>query len=218
MAVSPSSNASSTAGSKPCGRQVALDIAEPHDCGGSFGFEEDVVQAHRNHVHRVVVVEHLQPRFEIQRTQMSGPLPTLREHPQSATRPIEQICTGLQATAAALLAAAVQRQCANPAQKRQSTQVRRVHDGPADAAQRLVDHYQQQTVPPGDVVRGEHQRPFGECSAGPFEAGNPQAVESASDPASRVGARKGQEARTPGVAGPGQRRPVGVPRAHAAPR
>ena len=96
---------------------------EADDGSGPGLLQEYVVDAHRDDVHRVVVVHGLQSGFEAQRSQVGRALAALREDPHRAAGPVEQSSAGLQTLAAALRTAAVQRQRADPAEERQPRQI-----------------------------------------------------------------------------------------------
>ncbi len=151
-----------------------------------------------------------QAGLEVQRPQVRGPLPALRKDPYAAAGPVQQVRTRLQALPAALRAAAVQRQGADPAEKGQRAQVAGIHHRPAGTAECVVEWQQQQRVPPGDVVGHEDQRPLGQRGPSLGESAHPQPVQPAGHPPPRVRPGQPQEGLPAGVAGPSQRLCVGA--------
>src|SRR5271165_3002848 len=103
-------------------------------------FWKGIVDARGDEVHRAALVHGPDAVLEVQWPQVGGTLTTLREDPQSAAGTVEQGGRVLEALPAAVMAAAIQGQGAHPAEEGQLAQVLGVHDRPAQATQRLVEH------------------------------------------------------------------------------
>ena len=197
-------------GHRPTDDRARNRCREAHQRGRAIPFQEYIVEAHHDHVHRVVVMQDAQTALEVQWTQMRRTLSALGKDPHRAAGPIQQLGAGLQALTSAVGVASVQWQGAEPAQERHGANTPGVHHRPAHSTEGFVEHQQNQRVPPCDMVGREDDGPIGQGGAGVGQAVHPQAIQPARNASARIWPGDAKEGGPAGIPGPGQGLAVGV--------